>query len=258
MSKKKDSPALQLVRLVFVHGQEATDHSWVRLNGALASAVEVAIKGGLIFDIGDFKVFHSELRGGYWIGAAPHGFYSIACEFGNLSACKAFEEWYGFAPYELEGQRVFVGRDFTWAGERVTCTSIAGDALIACSYKPNKAGSYERKILHRHSITHEEIKAEDKLRSRASADKKMEQARGEAERFAKEHCVDTKRLNALVSDRLAKLENYEQERVQDVLKRRFKKADKPTLMDLLAVGYRWRTDHHAVASGVLAMARVTS
>lgn len=253
--KKKDSPALQLVRLVYIEGQQATGHSWVRLNSALFSAVKVAIKGGLLFDIGDFKAFHSELRAGYWIGAHPHGLYAIACEFGNLSACKSYEQCYGFAPYELEGQRVFVGRQFTWAGEHVTCTSIAGDALVACSYKPNTQGSYERKILHRFSITNEEMKTEDKRRSKASADKKMERSRAEAEQFAKSHHVAPKILAALVSNRLSRLEPYQQERVQDVLKRRFKKADKPTLLDLLAIGHRYPADHHAVAGGVLAMAR---
>ncbi len=253
---KKESPALQLVRLVFVQGQQATDHSWTRLNMALRQGLEVAIKGGLVFDLGDFAAFYSQLRAAYWIGAYPDGLYAVACEFGNLSACKSYENYYDFAPYELEGQRVFVGRQFTWSGEHVTCTSIAKDALIACSYKPNESGSYDsRKILHRHSITPAEMKAEDKRRSKVSADKKMEQARSEAERFAKSHYIEAKELTKHVSARIAKLDEHMQRRVQDVLKRRFKKADNPTLMDLLAVGHRWRSDHHAAAYGVLAMVR---
>lgn len=254
MAKKQDSPALQLVRLVYRHGQEATGHSWVRLNGALFSAVRVAIEGGLKFDVGDFAVFHKELRAGYWIGSHPTGLYAAACEFGNDSACKSYESCYGFAPYELESQRVFVGRSFTWADEHVTCTSIAKDALIACSYKPSK-GMCERKILHRHSITPEQMSAENKRRQIAATDKKMAQAQTESARFAVEHRLSKTILDMPVRELVSKLDEYDQGRALDVLARRFKKADRPTLGEFLAIGHRWRSDHRAVTHSTLLMAR---
>lgn len=135
ITQQKDSPALQLVRLVFTEGQKATGHSWTRLNQALYQAAKVAIEGGLRFDLEDFTSFYAKMRAEYWIGAHPDGLYAAACKVGNLSACRAYEHHYGFCPYELDGQRVFVGHDFMWKGERVICTSIHKDHMCVVSQR---------------------------------------------------------------------------------------------------------------------------
>lgn len=69
-----DSPALAFVRHLYVFSQQATDHSWQRLNAALFGAVKVAIEGGLEFAEDDFAVFRLQFKGGYWLGSPPDGF----------------------------------------------------------------------------------------------------------------------------------------------------------------------------------------
>lgn len=254
MAKKTDSPALQFVRLLYREGQQATDHSWTRLNAALSEATAVAIRGGLCFDLGDFKAFYSDLNAGYWIGSHPSGFYRLACEYGNLSACKAYEHCYGFKPYELEGQRVFVGHDFNWNGERVTCTSISKESLVACSYKPSDPDGYRSKILHRYSITNAEMAAESKKRQGAALDQRMAKARDAAAKYANDYRLNAEALKRHVADVLPALDDdYRKRSIEELVKRRFKKADKPTVMDLLVVALRWRAEYHAGTAAVRAL-----
>lgn len=257
MAKKQESSALQFVRLLYREGQQATDHSWTRLNAALSEATAVAIKGGLCFELGDFKAFYSDLNAGYWIGSNPSGFYAIACKYGNLSACKAYEHCYGFKPYELEGQRVFVGHDFKWNGEHVTCTSISKESLIACSYKPREsADGYGRdKILHRYSITNAELAAEHKKRQGAALDQRMAKARDAAEKYASDYGLNTEALKRRVADVLPALDDdYRKRSIEEIVKRRFKKSDKPTVMDMLIVALRWRGEYGAGTAAVRALA----
>lgn len=244
-TQQKDSPALQLVRLVFTEGQKATGHSWTRLNQALYQAAKVAIEGGLRFDLEDFTIFYAKMRAEYWIGAHPDGLYAAACKVGNLSACRAYEHRYGFCPYELDGQRVFVGHDFMWKGERVTCTSIHKDHLVACSYGPQgDAPSYQRKVKHRYKITHEEIRTEEKARATHKADEKIAKAQNKAREYARQYGISKEALGLCMADhaKQAALNDYEQERLNRVISKRFKKSDKPTLLDFLTVGYRWSLD----------------
>lgn len=244
-TQQKDSPALQLVRLVFTEGQKATGHSWTRLNQALYQAAKVAIEGGLRFDLEDFTSFYAKMRAEYWIGAHPDGLYAAACKVGNLSACRAYEHHYGFCPYELDGQRVFVGHDFMWKGERVTCTSIHKDHLVACSYGPQgEAPSYQRKVKHRYKITHDQILAVDKARAAHKADGKMTEARNRAREYARQYNIPEETLGLCVANHveLAGLDAYEKERLNWIMGKRFKKSDKPTVLDLLTVGYRWSLD----------------
>ncbi len=246
MRSKQDSPAFQLVRLVYIEGQKATGHSWTRLNQALCKAVIVSIEGGLVFDLDDFAKFHSQLRAGYWIGWNPDVLYAAACRAGNLSACRAYEQHYGFAPYELDGQRCFVGHDFAWNGEQVKCTSIQNERLVACSYGPQgEAPLYMRKLLHRYSITPAQMRAEEKQRQGTKADKKMEAARAKAKAYAKTAAFSEKVLGLRVSDYSEKIDlmPHEAERLREILTKRFRKTDNPTVLDLLTVGYRWSADY---------------
>lgn len=257
MAPKKipDSQAVHFVRHLYVHAQTATGHSWTRLNGALHQAVVTAIKGGLEFGENDFSVFYREMNGGYWLGTPPDPIYAVACQYDNLSACKAFESCFEFSPYMLEGQRVYVGRDFTWDGKQVTCTSIAKDSLIACSYKPYEPGKSERKIDRRFTIKPADLAAYDKLLAKASADKKMDKARAEAERWAKAWGIHEKARALSVDDALIdKLSEYERDGAREMIKKRFKKVT-PTLFDYLTVAFRYPKDRWLVERTVRVMAR---
>lgn len=253
-----DSPALAFVRHLYRHGQGATGHSWVRLNAALFGAVSVAIEGGLEFAERDFAEFYSRFKGAYWLGTPPDRFYSTACEYGNISAAKSYEAAMGFKPYTLEGQRVYVGRRFTWNEQSVRCTSIGRDGLVACSYKERKKGEYGDKIDRRYTISNEEMAAEDKRLAKLAEDKKMEKAVREAAK----HCADSRISESLQNmpmdqSLLAKLQDYERPRISEWIKKRFKKAT-PTVFDCLAMGRRYPSDCYMVERAVSALSMAVS
>lgn len=183
MAKKKIelSPAHVLVAHVWANVQEATGHSWQRLNSSMHSAVMLAIEAGLRFDETDIRAFYRDMRGGYWFGQGDgmgegEQFFTRACKYGNDSAARSFEAWKGRSPFVLGGSRLSVGSDFVWFADgprkaplRVTVTSftVEGTALTACSYK-----SGERKVARRLSITLEEIKTAEKARVAAGKDER--------------------------------------------------------------------------------------
>lgn len=257
MDTELESPALRSLRLIYENGQEATRHSWRHFNPAIRETLELAIRAGLRFDEDDFTVFHNQLAAGYWIGNNPDALYATACIRGNISACKAFEKYYGFKPYELDEQRIYVGRDFTWNGDSVTCTSIANDSLIACSYKAEAKGNgdYSQRISHRYVITHEQVASEEKKRKHAISDEKMHKARTEAEGFVKSYNLAREILGRPISELVAALDKYELERVNEIIIRRFKKSSNPTLLDFLVIGHRYKLDSYKVRSATLKMAK---
>ena len=129
---KYKSPAYVLCKHVWNRNQEATPgHAWQRLNHSMHSAVVLAITSGMRFMKCDFKKLMDDFRGAYWFGCEHERFYSAAVDVRNISACQAYEEWAGRKPFILEGERMFVGRQFIWDGHRVTCTSITPDHFIA-------------------------------------------------------------------------------------------------------------------------------
>lgn len=248
-----DSPALAFVRHLYTHGQKATDHSWQRLNAALFGAVKVAIEGGLEFADDDFAAFRQQFKGDYWLGSPPDRFYTVACEYNNLSAARSFEKDMEFKPYILDGNRVYVGRRFMWNDQHVRCTSIAKDGLIACSYKDRKEGQYAEKIDRRYTITNEEMAAEDKRLAGLAEAAKMEKAR----LAAVKHCADwhlpEKLQKALVDDKmLARLQDYERPRFVEWLTKRFKKTT-PTVLECLTMGSRYPSDSYLVERAVSRM-----
>lgn len=173
-SKIEQSPAYVLAAHVWANVQEATDHSWQRLNSSMHGAVMLAIEAGLRFDESDIRTIYSGMRGGYWFGQGDgmgegEQFFSRACKYGNDSACKSFEAWKGRGPFVFGGSRLSVNSDLQWPADgpkksplRATVTSftVEGTALIACSYKPGTS-----KIARRLTITLDEIKAAEKART---------------------------------------------------------------------------------------------
>ena len=184
----KDSPAVKLMSHLWNHKQEATGHSWLRMNQGLREGLFLAVKLGLPFSEDDIGEISRRFRGGYWFGADFEAFYTCAVVYSNRSAWKAYEKsanrvpfiwkpatlrdrWGGGGQGINNPHRLTVGCEFIWNGERVTVTSfndVKGN-LIAQSYTRHdgedckKCGhpltSPKDKILHRYTITHEDFKA---------------------------------------------------------------------------------------------------
>jgi hypothetical protein len=185
MTTTTDSPAYQFIKHIYKHGQEATGHSWARLNTLLYQAVTLAINVGLRFDRADFGSMFNRMRGNYWF-REDHGerWYTAAIEAGNSSAFKAYEVFRHRIPFILQTServssrhRLHVGSKFKWpSGEsgslHLTLTSFTDPShIVACSYKrlpaPNlcpTSGRIEytygpRKIAKCKKITHADIRA---------------------------------------------------------------------------------------------------
>ena len=184
MTTTTPSPALQLLTLVWQHCQEATSHSWLKLNHAMLAALQLAIEAGMRFDTADFDVIFDRFRGGYWCGLEL--VYSTAVLYRNSSAYLDIEREMGRKPFIVKGAsitadtgdgrsgeglaRLIIGAGFRWKGEQVTVTSFNDKRgnVTACSYSFGGTESCsecgrvtkwsERKLLHRYTITHADIK----------------------------------------------------------------------------------------------------
>lgn len=188
--KTKDSAAMQLMAHLWGNSQEATGHSWLRLNQGLNEGLYLAVKIGMEFNTNDISEISRRFRGGYWMGDMER-FYRCAVEYGNRSAWKAFEEdvkrtpfiwtpaslsasWGGGGKGVTNPPRLVVGASFQWKGEKVTVTSFNDDKgyMVAQSYTRDFDGkdcaecgrtAYSKeKILHRYTITHDDLKAAKK------------------------------------------------------------------------------------------------
>jgi hypothetical protein len=163
LKKPEDSPAVALVRHLWDHAQEATGHSWTRLNGALYQAVALAVRAGLEFAPGDVRALYDEFNGGFWFHEQNgEGWYAEAVEYRNASAWKSLEGYWGRWPFLWEGERMHVGRQFRWQGEHVTCTSFNDKEgyFVACSYEHKGEGrDYARSVKRRHKVTHADLAA---------------------------------------------------------------------------------------------------
>lgn len=157
-----ESTALVLVRHVWDNYQEATAHSWRRLNAAMHDAVSLAIRAGLQFATPDFATMFADMRGDYWFGYGPEqrgeGLYKIAVEYANLSACVSFETWKGRPPFIYGGRRLTADAAIEHFGDlhRARLTSFAddGQSIVLCTYKEREAySSSDREIDRRVRVT---------------------------------------------------------------------------------------------------------
>ncbi len=173
------------------NSQNATGHSWLRLNQGLREGLFLAVKIGLEFREGDLGEISRRFRGGYWFGSNFESFYICAVVYGNRSAWKAYEadakrtpfiwtparlrdRWGGGGQGINNPSRLTVGCEFEWKGERVTVTSFNYEKgyMVAQSYTRAEGEDCEEcghcktwpkdKILHRYNITHEDLKSEKK------------------------------------------------------------------------------------------------
>ncbi len=182
------SQVIQFMDLVYNNANDGTSHSWGRINSAMRSALKLTIGSGFKFLADDFAYVMANYRSDYWI-SDPEWMYAYAIAEGNKTAVASFEAWkrrepfiaddvsmgerheYAHASGTRDKERLHVGAQFKWKGQRVTVTSFSKDglSLTACSYKPNPEpatcskchrkewGNNERKIDKRFTITREAI-----------------------------------------------------------------------------------------------------
>ena len=201
MREDKDSSAVELMAHLWDHRQERTGHSWLMMNQGMREGLMLAVKLGLEFHEGDLGVINKRFRGGYWFGDNLESFYTCAVVYNNRSAWKAYEFYTRRIPFILTparlretwgggGQginnlpRLTVGCEFQWKNEIVKITSFndANASFTAQSYAWNKSEDCKecghplvypkQKIVHRYTITHDDLKA-------AKKEKKMESKNSE-------------------------------------------------------------------------------
>jgi hypothetical protein len=167
---------VQLLDLVWRGANEATSHSWERLNQSMRAALELGVGSGRTFAPDDFTYILNSYRTGRWIGESAEWFYALAIQVSNKSAIDSFERHYRRGPFVADcvrvggaggfthggggprqRERLAVGFSFPWKGETVTVTSFAEDSsyLTACAYAGEK-----RKPAARFRITPADIKAD--------------------------------------------------------------------------------------------------
>lgn len=167
----EESTALHLLRHVWKHSCKANGHSWERVNHAMGNALSLAIGAGLFFAVDDLTVIQEEFRAGYWIGSDQgEWYYARAVVEGNTTFCEAFEKWRQREPFRAwnvgvsssspyihasfvrrQRERLAVGFDFDYQGERPRVTSFTEDVVTACTY-------VESKVKRRFAITRDDIK----------------------------------------------------------------------------------------------------
>lgn len=169
-AKIEDSPAYQLISLVYRHQGHQQGRSRERWYHAMQAAARLAIRFGLRFDREDFVHLTSSERDTYRPRyCATERDYALACGCergrGNKSAVLAFEHWRDRRPFMVteDGSktptRIYVGRQFRWAGDWVTCTSFAEDNsyVVVCTYRTGEK-YYPRKIERRIKLTREALR----------------------------------------------------------------------------------------------------
>ena len=189
-SAPTDSAAIQLLQMVWAHKQEATSHSWLKLNHAMRDTLELAVKSGMRFNENDFIRIFRDFRASYWVGSDSEWFYNLAVIYRNTSAWRAYEKWAGRTPFIVAGAsisvntgdgpaghglaRLIVSAWFKWDGERVRVNSFndAKGYFNAASYARTpdvkcprcercwSCGTHgEDKVLNLYRITHGDLRA---------------------------------------------------------------------------------------------------
>ncbi len=190
-NEETQSPAMQLLSLVWEHKQAATGHSWLKINHAMSDALKLAICSGMNFAEDDFRDM-ARFRPGYW--RHIENCYRYAVVYRNAAAWKAIEKFLGRKPFIVKGAsihihtgdgpagqglaRLVVGAEFKWDGKPVKVTSLNDENgyAYACYYKPwteededkcptcdkPRQHRYEYTALKRYKITHADIAASKK------------------------------------------------------------------------------------------------
>lgn len=184
MSRSKMSPARALVMLVW---DNCKAQSWIRLNHTMQAALSLAISSGMKFDEADIETIYQATRGHFWFGSrAETQFFSLAVESGNVSACRAWEDFAGRTPYILGGKRLYIGAQVDGSlleklqrepvfgirpPQGVFVTSFGGEdtGVNLCVYEetwPKEGGGLgpNGNPIRRIRLTHQDVRALEKAR----------------------------------------------------------------------------------------------
>lgn len=179
-----DSAPIQFLAHIWKHMQAATGHSWLKVNHAMADALDLAIRSGMKFALDDFGEIAKRFRSGYWHHAENS--YRTAVLYRNVSAYLALEKDLGRKPFIVKGAsisthtgdgpcgqglaRLIMGAQFTWNGECVTVTSFNDEtgSFTVCSYTRTQSEScpkcrnlikYSKDVLlHRFTLRHGDLR----------------------------------------------------------------------------------------------------
>lgn len=175
----KQSPARKLLKILWDNRMDGTGFSYQRINEGMRSALHLAITMGMKFRAEDFSQIYKDFRGHYWFytdndHSQGEGFYRVAAEAGNLSACQSFEKWKERQPFIYEGKRLHHGAIVEWKGATCAVTSFSEDGqyLTLCSYtkRPYQHDGrtyYHGKIKKRFKVTLVELRAAENEKRKA-------------------------------------------------------------------------------------------
>jgi hypothetical protein len=172
------SPAAELIGLIYESAgiSRQAGRSWRILNHSLREGLKLAIQAGFHFNPTDFDTFGRTYGMAHWqYGAGGgEGYYGLAVQSGNLSACKSFEAWKGRNPFRCDGKRLFVGAKFLWNGEEVVCTGFTEDGRIVARSYDDQNESQKRKSNRIYKINLKELRTaprekESKLENKAES-----------------------------------------------------------------------------------------
>lgn len=176
MTTHQWSPVIRLLDSVWEHTNEATTHSWDRLNRAMQAALEMAVGAGFSFAPDDIQHIMSNYRSDRWVGESIEWLYKLAIVVENNTAILSYENAVDRKPFfgknvtiesslrwshssfiSRRKERLCVGSRFQWQEYRPTVTSFANDSstLTACVYADRKDGA--RKIAKRFTIKHDDL-----------------------------------------------------------------------------------------------------
>jgi hypothetical protein len=186
MKSKKDTPVIELLRVVWRNTNTIWGNSYRKTNKAMRSALNIAIESGFRFAENDFKDISESFKFGYWSGTngaemLAEEYYTFAVEQNNTSACISLEKWKNRKPFlfndvtqvkdlNSKKRRLALGSEFLWdiwdnlkKPKRdciVRITNIDDKRIIACSYGKDDKNGYRGKIKKRYTITQQDLNAE--------------------------------------------------------------------------------------------------
>jgi len=188
--KKEDTAVLQFIGIAWQYAG-GNPHSWERFNQEVREVCHIAAASfpwkpldiDKIKEIGNWKSSVGRCLG----ESGWEGMYTVAVSYSNVSAWTEIERFFKRTPIMADNvdsrkrSRICVGSSFPWKGEKVRVTSFNKDGLaVCCSYKPHEfdANGYiigPEKILHRFTISAEDVKSERKILRQTTEHKEREQ-----------------------------------------------------------------------------------
>jgi hypothetical protein len=160
------------------HGHSA----WGDINPTLAATLRLAFTAAMPFQPDEFAKIVHDFNGWHWLGEDAHEtWYRLAVGSGAESAVVSVERWIGRTPFVIDGERVHVGKRFSWEGSRWVCTSIEKDFIRA--KRDEGVWNPETRTFDALPATLRQIPRAG-MEAKIAADKAAEKAKRDAEREA--------------------------------------------------------------------------